>query len=184
MQDITDDIIEKAAEGDPGSFEAIYRATSGFVFNVACRIVGNRQDAQEVTQEVFLTVYHKLNSFRFQSSFKTWLYRVAANSAINYSKKVSKERNRAVEYDDTLNSVDARVREDMDRQGQEAQINSLLKALNPDQRACVVLRNIEGLSYQQIAGALGININTVRSRLKRGREVLLSLQNEVMTHEL
>ncbi len=186
MHDITDEMITKAAQGDLESFEMIYRAASGLVYNVAYRIVSNRQDAEEVTQEVFLTVYHKLNSFRFQSSFKTWIYRVTANTAINYSKKNSKQRNRNVEYDDNLNSVpvENEAGAKLDQEHHEQKINTLLNALNPDQRACIVMRNMEGLSYQQMADTLGININTVRSRLKRAREVLLSMRKEVMSHEL
>lgn len=185
MQDIPADIITKAAGGDLESFELIYKATSSFVFNVAYRVVNNRQDAEEITQEVFLTVYHKLNTFRFQSSFKTWIYRVTANSAINYSKRISRERNRTVEFDDQVNAAPPQQNKEVVEKEYHAKIvASLLNALNSDQRTCVVLRNIEGLSYQEIADVLGININTVRSRLKRARETMLSMRKEVMTNEL
>jgi len=186
MHDISDDILVKASRGDLGAFEAIYKAASGFVYNVAYRVVGRKEDAEEVTQEVFLTVYHKLKDFRFQSSFKTWLYRVTLNSAINYAKKASKERNRTVEYNEDFNavSVPEEARANMDRAAHQTAIDGLLKMLNPEQRACIVLRNIEGFSYQQIAEALGININTVRSRLKRGRETLMALKGEVIRNEL
>jgi RNA polymerase sigma-70 factor (ECF subfamily) len=186
MQDISDDLLVKASEGDLRSFEAIYKAAAGFVYNVAYRVVGKKEDAEEVTQEVFMTVYHKLKSFRYQSSFKTWVYRIAVNSAINHAKKVSKERNRTVEYDENLTAVhapaEAHVR--MDQEQQEETVNALLNELNPEQRACIVLRNMEGLSYQEIAETLGINLNTVRSRLKRGRETLVTLGKEVIKHGL
>jgi RNA polymerase sigma-70 factor (ECF subfamily) len=186
MQDISDDILVRASRGDTEAFKIIYDAASGFVYNVVYRVVGHKEDAEEVTQEVFLTVYHKLKDFRFQSSFKTWVYRVAVNSAINYAKKVSKERNRTVEYDEQLNAVGVpeEARAEMDRGVYRRTVDELLSKLNPEQRACVVLRNIEGLSYQEIAEALKININTVRSRLKRGRESLLALRKEVVSHEL
>jgi RNA polymerase sigma-70 factor, ECF subfamily len=186
MNDISDDILVNASRGDFGSFEKVYKAASGFVYNVAYRVVGNKQDAEEVTQEVFLTVYHKLKDFRFQSSFKTWVYRVTLNSAINFAKKSSRERNRTVEYDEQLNAVGVaeNVRSDMDRGVREEAAQALLNKLNPDQKACIVLRNIEGLSYQEIAQTLGINLNTVRTRLKRARETLISLSKEVATNEL
>jgi RNA polymerase sigma-70 factor, ECF subfamily len=186
MQDISEDILVKASQGDLESFEAVYKAASGFVYNVAWRVVGNKEDAEEVTQEVFLTVYHKLKDFRFQSSFKTWVYRVTLNSAINYAKKASRERNRTVEYDESLNAVGVQeqVRSEMDRPVHQKTIDDLLNRLNPEQKACIVLRNIEGMSYQQIADTLGININTVRTRLKRGRGALLALKNEVVNHEV
>lgn len=183
MQDITDEIIVKAAGGDLEAFEFIYRATSGFVYNVAFRVVNNRQDAEEVTQEVFLTVYNKLNSFRFQSSLKTWIYRVTANAAINYAKRVSKDH-KHMELDEQITAGPQEANDNISKEHNEKVVTALLDSLNPDQRACVVLRSIEGLSYQEIADALGININTVRSRLKRARETLLSMRDEVMTNEL
>ena len=186
MQDISDELLVKASEGDLRSFEAIYKAAVGFVYNVAFRVVGKKEDADEVTQEVFMNVYHKLKNFRCQSSFKTWVYRIAVNSAINHARKVSKERNRTVEYDENLNAVQApdEAQSRIDQEYQKETVNALLKELNPEQRACIVLRNMEGLSYQEIAETLGININTVRSRLKRGRETLISLGKEVVNHEL
>ncbi len=168
MQEIADGILIRASEGDLAAFEAVYKASASFVYNVAFRVVGNREDAQEVTQEVFLIIYSKLKGFRFESSFKTWVYRITANCAINFAKKTSKTRNRTMEYDDTLfepmASGDARA--EIDREHHNKVIGDLLNALNPEQRACVVLRSIEGLSYQQIADTLKINVNTVRSRLK------------------
>ena len=94
MQDIPKETLIKAQEGDLESFENIYKETSGFVYNVAFRIVNNKQDAEEVVQDVFLNIYHNLKNFRFQSSFKTWAYRITVNCAINYVKKTGRERNR------------------------------------------------------------------------------------------
>ncbi len=179
MQNISEDVLIRASEGDLASFEEIYKASAGFVYNVALRILNNREDAEEVTQEVFCTIYHKLKSFRFASSFKTWVYRVTANSAINFAKKVAKHRNKMVEYDEQLTveaALPSDIRKEMDREHNARIIEGLLNAIDPDQRACVVLRNIEGLSYQEIARTLGVNINTVRSRLKRAREKLLAFK--------
>lgn len=186
MKELSEDILVLAAEGNIESFEMIYKAYSGFVHNVAYRVANNREDAQEVTQEVFLTIYRKIKDFRFESSFETWVYRITVNSAINYLKKMSKERNKMVSYRDDLKQVDDsnQIKKSMDKEHQERIINSLLSALNPDQRMCIILRNIEGLSYEGIAETLKININTVRSRIKRARETMLALKKEVVTHEL
>ncbi len=186
MKDISEGIIIEASKGSIESFESIYNAYSVFVYNVAFRVVHNVDEAQEVTQEVFLTVYRKLKSFKFKSSFKTWIYRITVNLAINYAKKRSKEQSRTFEYDDnkefskSIDSVSGKI----EREHQEKVIATLLAALNPDQRACVVLRSLEGLSYQEIAESLNININTVRSRLKRAREILLALRKEMVKNEL
>ena len=184
MQELSDDIIIKAQEGDIGSFEVIYKTTASFVYNVAYRIVYNAQDAEEVTQEVFLNVYHKLKNFRMKSSLKTWIYRITVNCAINYSKRGARERERKAEYLGNLNPWQLLNESAADSHRHKEIIEIFLKMLNPDQRICVVLRSIEGLSYQQIAGILKININTVRSRLKRAREKLLAMKKEVLSDEL
>lgn len=184
MQELSDEIIIKAREGDIGSFEMIYKATAGFVYNVAHRIVYNTQDAEEITQEVFLNVYHKLKTFRLESSLKTWIYRITVNCAINYSKKRAKERDRKAEYHDNLNPWQAISQPAVSGQRHKEIIETFLRILNPDQRICVVLRSVEGLSYQQIAETLKISINTVRSRLKRAREKLLAMRKEVISDEL
>ncbi|MFH2012337.1 MAG: sigma-70 family RNA polymerase sigma factor [Pseudomonadota bacterium] len=186
MQDIHDEFVIKASKGDVESFEKIYRTYTDYVYNVALRIVQNREDAQEVTQEVFISVYRNLKNFRFQAKLKTWIYRITVNKAINHTKKESKMKDKTVDYIDAsgaenpLDSLDARA----EREHKEGMINKLLDALTPEQRACIVLRNIEGLSYKEIAKVLNIGINAVRSRLKRAREKVLALKKEVMTNEL
>ena len=184
MQDITDEVLIKAAGGDIASFEIIYRAAAKFVYNVAYRMAHNSADAEEITQEVFLNIYHKLKEFRFQSSFKTWVYRITVNNAINYSKKMAAERRRREEHYKYLNTHKMLNRPREAGDNYKEMIDMCLKILNPDQRICVVLRSIEGLSYQEIAGTLKISINTVRSRLKRAREKLLSMKREVIKNEL
>lgn len=186
MENISDDIIEKAAGGDQDAFESIYRSSSKFVYNVAWRVVSKHEDAEEITQEVFLTVYRKLSSFRFQSSLKTWIYRVTINTAMNYAKKLSKVKSKTTEYHEQIHcaGVLGETEIKMDKEHNENLVTVLLDTLTPDQKACMVLRNIEELSYQEIADALNININTVRSRLSRGREALLQLRKEVVKNEV
>src|SRR5271167_2857323 len=87
MQDIDKDILVKASQGDMQAFEEVYKTSNSFVYNVAYRVVNNREDALEVAQEVFMTIHDKLKGFRFESSFKTWVYRITANNAINFAKK-------------------------------------------------------------------------------------------------
>lgn len=176
MQDIPKDIITKASEGNMGAFEEIYKVASGFVYSVALRITNNPDDAQEVTQDVFIIIYKSLKKFRFRSSFKTWLYRVTVNTAINSYKKISKEMNRRDNYDIAVERQCASRTTEvaLERKDNERVVASLLNILNPEQRVCIILREIEGLSYKEISEVLKININTVRSRLKRAREALLA----------
>jgi len=187
MPDISKEILIKAQEDDLESFETIYKETSGFVYNVAFGVVNNKHDAEEVMQDVFLNIHHNLNNFRFQSSFKTWVYRITVNCALNQVKKMVREKNRVKEYGNNLIKVGTpfqapKIAELKD--GSEQMISSLLGGLDADQRICIVLRNIEGLSYQEISDTLKININTVRTRLKRARERLLNFGKEVIKNAL
>ena len=176
MQDISKELLTQASTGDIQAFEEIYRLASSFVYSVALRVTRNADEAKEVSQDVFIKIYNNLRSFRFRSSFKTWLYRITTNTALNVLKKSSKDINRRVDYDVALKANDdsATATHAIEMDDNKKLLSSLLDMLNPDQRACIVLREIEGLNYREISKALSININTVRSRLKRARETLLA----------
>ena len=180
MDNIPRELIEQAQAGNMDAFERIYRASSGLVYSVALRITNSRPEAQEVTQDVFVKIYRNLGDFEFRSSFKTWAYRITVNTALNACKKVSKESHRRQDIDSVINTQVASVdtRKDIIHQEEctqaKTKLSVLLRALNPDQRACIVLREIEGLSYEEISRTLRININTVRSRLKRARLALMA----------
>ena len=180
MPDISNDLVMKAAHGDMAAFEEIYKATSGFVYNVALRITNNSNDADEVTQDVFVKVHKNLKSFAFRSAFKTWIYRIAANTALNHCKWRGRREKGNVEYNPVVHDITApegAIAED-DKEDAEKKIALLLEVLDPDQRACIVLREIEGLDYRAIADTLKININTVRSRLKRARQKLMTFKGQ------
>ncbi|OGW75676.1 MAG: hypothetical protein A2Z72_03105 [Omnitrophica bacterium RBG_13_46_9] len=176
MATISGDIITKAAAGDMKAFEEIYKKTSAFVYNVVSRIATNREDADEVTQDVFIKVYKNLGRFNFLSSFNTWVYRIAVNTAINYKKAAEKHTSKRDDYDLAIQSVFTKeeARNNIDLESRKERVSALLSVLNPDQRACIVLREIEGLNYREIADTLKVNINTVRTRLKRARQSLLA----------
>ena len=186
MQDITGNIIIRASEGDIDAFEMIYREYLDFVSNVAFRVVNTREDAEEVTQEVFLNIYRQLKYFRFESSLKTWIYRITVNTAINYSKKEPKHQYEIAGYMEVSGRVNTNENapDKISEEFNEKIITTLLNAITPDQRACIVLRSIEGLSYQEIAETLKIPVNTVRSRIKRARETMLSKRKEVIQNEM
>ena len=175
MENIAQEVLERASQGDIGAFEQVYKTTSGFVYNVALRITRNSADAEEVTQDVFMKIYHNLKGFRFRSTFKTWVYRIAVNTAINrYHKSLREQRGRVDKggviesLPDSSSAVQAAIQSDT-----EKSLDRLLDKLSPEYKACLILREIEGLSYQEIADALKIPLNTVRTRLKRARQALL-----------
>jgi len=180
MEDISRDIIEQAQRGDREAFESIYKAASGFVYSVALRITNNRQEAQEVTQDVFLKIYHHLKDFGFRSAFKTWVYRITVNTALNAYRRIAKEANRRHDFDTVIEKqaasrdTEKEIMQQEESVSNQKRLEALLNKLNLEQRTCIVLREIQGLSYQEISRILNINLNTVRSRLKRAREALLA----------
>lgn len=164
-------LIERARRGERSAFEELYRLHSGMVYNIALRMTNSLDLSAEITQDVFVTVFRKLSGFKGLSQLKTWMYRIAVNTVLNARKRETARQEQFREY-----AVEKSVLEPTtapcpdDALGDRAQ--ELLALLPPDQRICLLLRSIERLSYQEIADALEININTVRTRLKRARETL------------
>jgi RNA polymerase sigma-70 factor (ECF subfamily) len=175
MPELGPDVIRRAQENDGTAFEEIYRCYAGMVYRVALRMTRRVEEAEEVTQEVFVAVHRHLKTFAGNAELKTWIYRIAVNCSLNALKK--NKRNPEVSWDEGFDPQDPRqgVAEAVEKEAREAKVASLLGALNTDQKMCLVLRAQEGLSYDEIARALNININTVRSRLKRARETLMAL---------
>lgn len=186
MQSVSDDVISKASQGDAGAFEEIFRAYADYVFNLTLRMIRSREDAEEVTQEVFIMVHRNLRNFKGQSSLKTWIYRIAVNATLNYLKKERVVRTKTVEYDEEVYAYPGKDEQTVrnTKEYNERVINALLAELTPDQRACILLRNMDGLTYEEIAQALNIDMNAVRSRIKRARLKLIAVKKEVMSYEM
>ena len=125
------DILIRASQGDMQAFEDVYKASSSFVYNVAFRVVNNREDALEVAQEVFMIIHNKLKTFRFESSFKTWVYRITANCAINFAKKNSRAKTVPFEEAFGEGAVLSEAQAQMDQEHQSQLVEKLLSELNP-----------------------------------------------------
>lgn len=175
MIKVDDDLVRRAAAGEYRAFEEIYKLTSGYVYSVAFRVLHAKEDAEEVAQDVFVKLYKNLKGFRFKATLTTWLYRVAVNTAINQYNRVKRKRSREISDEDILDTrgVGPEAEVNMNKEDNEKKIGSLLEKLNPDQKACIILRELEGLSYEEISRAMGIKINTVKTRIKRARETLI-----------
>ncbi len=177
MKEIGREIIERAASGDTAAFEDIYREFSSAVYTVALGITRNRQDAEEATQDVFIKVFRGLKGFMFGSSFGTWLYRITVNTAINICRRRSRRGMETAGYDEARGVLPAgpnAADEEALRRDASERVYGILEKMKPEHRSCIVLREIEGLDYSEIARVLSIPLNTVRSRLKRAREALIA----------
>ena len=179
MKEIQKKLIQKAQNGDIRAFEEIYKLTSGFVYAVSYRVVNNYMDAQEITQDVFCKIYKKLEKLE-TDNFIAWMYRVTVNTAINCYNKNKRKRMREGDFEIAIQTkgVEPSIEKDINTEDSKKKIDVLLDKLNPDQRACIVLREIEGLTYEETAKALNVKINTVRTRLKRARGILMKYAKE------
>ena len=169
--------------GDPIGFEQIVRHYSGMVFGLAARLVGP-WEAEEVVQETFLRAWRGLETFRGDASLKTWLYTIALNRAraragtLARMRKVFASRRAASEEEDTWPGEEApdpsaSPEEQALALEQRARLRRAIRNLPEEFRHAVVLRDLEGLPYDDIARVLGVPIGTVRSRIARGRAALL-----------
>lgn len=176
-------ILRGLRAGIEDAYEELISRYEQQVYSMVYRLLGNESDACDVVQEVFLKVFRGVNSFREQSSLRTWIYRIAVNEAHNHRRwfvrhcrwevpmhvDAGSDLSHSVEYapdpgrspyDETLNSENRIL------------IERALTRINPIFRAAVVLRDIENLSYEEIAEILQISLGTVKSRILRGREAL------------
>lgn len=185
MNDISVDVIKRAASGHLASFEQVFRAYSPSVYSVAYRMVRQHEDAEEVTQSVFLTLFESLQVFRFESSLKTWVHRITVNTALNFLKRIARERQKVRRYAAEAPRVaPSNAESGIEREAKITRVQAMLECLPIDQQVCLVLRTFEGMKYHEIAEILELNLNTVKARLKRARETLLARARELNDDEL
>ena len=182
MREIAGEIIERAARGDMRAFEEVYKTFSPAVYTIAFNITHSRQDAEEAAQDVFVKIYKNLRYFKFESSFGTWVYRIAVNTAINIYKGRDRHRRNAVNFDEVGDVTDPQFsasKDAIERESAESKVASLLMCLSTEHRSCLILRELEGLDYKEMADVLKIPLNTVRSRLKRARKALVDYCRQI-----
>jgi len=173
------DLLERARRGDRESFGGLVRRHQDRAFHLAYQIVRNREDALDISQEAFARAFTSLATFKAEASFTTWLHRIVVNLAIDGLRR--RQRSGAVAYDEAQAAAeDAEVVhpgcEDPAAMLEIKQVRALLargiEELPPAQRAVLVLREVEGLSYGEISRAVGCSLGTVMSRLFYARRKL------------
>ncbi|MCX7604161.1 MAG: sigma-70 family RNA polymerase sigma factor [Bryobacteraceae bacterium] len=174
-------LLEGLREGDDAAYEALLERFQTPVYQLVCRLLDDPNEAGDVVQDVFLKVFRGVGSFRGQSSLKTWIYRIAVNEAHNRRRWFSRHRKPEVvlggeeEGSDRLDRLSDRGRTPYDwtlNNEMRSAIEEALEGINPVFRSAVVLRDLEELSYEEIADILDVSIGTVKSRILRGREAL------------
>jgi RNA polymerase sigma-70 factor (ECF subfamily) len=172
------ELVDRWQAGDASAFEALIRRHERRVYGLLLRMLGNVQEAEDVAQETFLNLHRHGHRFRSQSRFSTFLYRVAVNAALNRRRSLGRRRARTEALERRHQAGDdlptsPRGPEDAAAGGQiQAQVQRAILTLPPHLRLPLVLFDIEGLSYSDVAGVLRVAEGTVKSRIHRARQAL------------
>ena len=171
-----DELIQRCLTGDQAAWESIVRTHWRKVFNIAYKFVGKHDEAEDLTQDVFLKIFKSLNTFDRRANFQTWLISVSRNLCIDHYRSVRKERetvNREIDPDHlspaaTTTSPYA----ELEQRDRVKLLRQALDKLAPTLRTAVMMRDIQEMSYQEIADTLSLPEGTVKSRINRGRTEL------------
>ena len=161
-------LLAHSRRGDASAYDRLVAAYQDRVYQAAYRITGHREDAWDAAQEAFLRAFKGLRAFRGEASFSTWMTRIAVNAALD----VVRRRPPHAPVPADVIPAESDPTDEVLRRDQQRRVQQTIAALPADQRAAVVLRDVQGLSYEAIARVLRVPLGTVRSRLSRGRESL------------
>jgi RNA polymerase sigma-70 factor, ECF subfamily len=171
-------------KGDTDAFAILVERHQKKMLNIACRMMGDYDEACDIVQEAFLSAYRSINKFKAEALFSTWLYRIVVNQAKNRLRQIRRlksheeaaENSIAQAEDDAVACADCKVEERADEQliqkEREAKVQKCISGLEDEFREVLVLRDIQGFSYEEITGILQLAEGTVKSRLSRARNFL------------
>jgi RNA polymerase sigma-70 factor (ECF subfamily) len=175
-------LVDLCRRGDPEAFARLVSLHERMVYNLAARLLGDAEEARDLSQEVFLLVYRTLGRFEGKSSLKTWIYRIVVNQCRNRQRWWRRRRReRSCPLEDVTPSDEARMAvsagsrspfDELERREQSGRVQAALARISFDHRAVLLLREVEGLSCEEIAAALHVPSGTVKSRLSRARDGL------------
>ena len=183
-------LVRQAQEGDTAAFDALVGRYRGRIYGMIYNMVHNEQDAWDLAQDSFVKAWKSIARFRGQSSFYTWIYRIVMNVTIDSLRK-KQVKGGGAEFDDavqlrdidpasrTVPKADALPHERMEQGEIQLRIDDAISQLTPEHRAVILMKEIEGMQYHEIAESLGCSIGTVMSRLFYARKKLQSLLRDV-----
>jgi len=163
-------LVERCRAGDLAAFEAIYRAHSGRLYSVACRVLGNPTDAEDMLQEIFLAAHRKLETFRGESALGTWLYRLAMNLCLDHLRSRATRSGQLTDaLDDEYGLDDTGSRHLAERTVAKMDLERAMAQLPEGCRTAFVLHDVEGLEHREVAEILGIAEGTSKSQVHKAR---------------
>lgn len=173
-------IIQRAKKGDRGAFAELVDLYKDKIYHISYRMLGNKQEAEDVAQETFLRVYANLDNYDPQYKFSTWIYRIASNLSIDHIRKRKQTLSLDAEvagsdgmdWHDRFADMGKGPEEEVLTDELQEEVQGAIMSLNPNYRAVMILRYIEDLSLQEISEAIALPISTIKTRIHRGREAL------------
>ncbi|MBI5020118.1 MAG: RNA polymerase sigma factor [Ignavibacteriales bacterium] len=174
------DLLLKLISGDQSAFKELFDEYSSMVFNVCCRMLGNRHESEDITQDVFINAFRSIKHFRSDSKLSTWLYRIAVNHCLNYQSRKKRNKWLSFEIFSTTNgenksepsSTDNLPDILMEKKETEIIIQRAINSLPEHQRIALLLHRYEELSYEEIAKVMECSVSAVESRIFRGKQNL------------
>jgi RNA polymerase sigma-70 factor (ECF subfamily) len=172
-----DDLIQKIAERDLDAFRKLVERHKAFVYTTCCHLIGNHQQAEEASQDVFFQIYRSASAFRHRSKVSTWLYRISVNRSLNVIRRNKRSRwIKSLSGEETAGIPGEEPVDRLERKEMRDIIQTAVDSLPEKQRTAFVLNKYEGLSPKEIAEVLGISTNAVEARLHRAK---LNLQKRL-----
>lgn len=177
-------LIQKCKSGDIYAFEQLIQGYQKKVFNIAYRILGDIDDASDMSQEVFIKVYKSITNFKEESSLSTWIYRIATNTCLDEVRRKKKAASISMSSTIQLEDGEITIQVEDSKPGPDEliaqketreEINKAIESLNEEHKAVIVLRDIQGLSYEEISSVLQCSLGTVKSRINRARSSLKNI---------
>ena len=172
--------VQKVLKGDTNAFEQFVTEYEKIVYNIALRMTGNSEDAADMTQEAFIKAFNSLQSFRGDSKFSVWLYRIATNVCLDFLRSRNRKPTVSLSVEDNEgDDVELDIADEsqspevlLERGITRDSVRRGLDSLTPEYRQILLLREIQGLSYEEIAQSLNLEVGTVKSRIFRARKKL------------
>jgi RNA polymerase sigma-70 factor (ECF subfamily) len=163
-------LVDRCRKGDLAAFEELYRAHAGKLFSVACRMLGNAADAEDLLQEIFLSAHRKLDGFRGESALGTWLYRLATNHCLDYLRSRAARTNQLTDaLDDEPGLFEAGRQGLAEQTVTRMDLERAMARLPEGCRAAFILHDVQGLEHREVADALGIAEGTSKSQVHKAR---------------
>jgi RNA polymerase sigma-70 factor (ECF subfamily) len=181
-------LIERAKARDEAAFRELVEKYQSKVFSIIYGILRNQNDAEDIAQQVFTKIYFSIQNFDSRSSLLTWIYKITTNECYDYLRK---KRVRKLVYESDVSEDDTRMMENSEANADRAQgiddqlaqrelVTKLLEKVNPEERNLILLKEVEGLSVQELADMTGLNENTIKVKLFRARQKLLKASQRIL----